>query len=726
MSGGVKRFVIRDELDVLLEKVDDESLRAELRSRIDRLRQRRSYGLVFERHIPERVRLPEHRIGVGSRVVDRGGDDNPTWEVLAIEDGVATLRQVRNAEGEYLERHEHAELERAPLDALVVISEFGEPVLPGFRHLGSIHRGGDKPAHVVIKGENHHVLEALRFTHAGKVDCIYIDPPYNSGARDWKYNNDYVDANDAYRHSKWLAFMERRLKLAKELLNPDDSVLIVAIDEKEYLRLGLLLEQLFPAALIQMVANVIKPGGTSRTEGFSRVAEYLFFVFVGGAEISRTGDNMLFGSHSSRARAALSDSLLWEGMVRRGIGVTRPSRPKQFYPIFIDADSGRIAESGQPLALTESWESVEAPAGLTPVWPIKDDGSEGFWQLSPGGLETARRNGTVRVGSFNDKTGQWRIQYMKAKKAKAVLDGLVKTIGKDSNGVLQLDLTDGELPAESTPRTVWNRSSHDASVGGAGLLNRLVPGRRFPFPKSLYAVEDTVRFVVKARVDAVVLDFFAGSGTTAHAVARLNKQDGGRRQSIMVTNNEVSVEEAAELRKRGIRPGDPEWEALGIFEHITRPRIEAAITGRTPDGDPIRGDYKFTDEFPMADGFEENVEFLELRYLAADDVDLGLAFDDLAALLWLRAGGRGPIARHLDTDGRRLPFSWTEQYGVLFDADRWRAFVSSRPESARAAFIVTYSPAVFVGIAAELPSGMDVVRLYDSYLSRFLPDRAAV
>jgi hypothetical protein len=98
--------VIRDELDVLLEKVDDEALRAELRSRIDRLRQRRSYGLVFERHIPERVRLPQHRISVGSRVVDRGGEDNPTWEVLAIASDVATLRRVRNAEGEYLERNE--------------------------------------------------------------------------------------------------------------------------------------------------------------------------------------------------------------------------------------------------------------------------------------------------------------------------------------------------------------------------------------------------------------------------------------------------------------------------------------------------------------------------------------------------------------------------------------------------------------------------------------------
>ena len=150
---------------------------------------------MFEQHIPERVRLPQHPIRVGSQVVSRDDDDSPTFEVIAIEDGVATLVQVRDADGAYVQRSEHGlgEQERAPLDSLVVISEFGEPVLPGFRHLGSIERGGDKPYHVVINGENHHALEALRFTHAGKVDCIYIDPPYNSGARDWKYNNDYVD-----------------------------------------------------------------------------------------------------------------------------------------------------------------------------------------------------------------------------------------------------------------------------------------------------------------------------------------------------------------------------------------------------------------------------------------------------------------------------------------------------------------------------------------------------
>jgi adenine-specific DNA-methyltransferase len=183
------------------------------------------------------------------------------------------------------------------------------------------------------------------------------------------------------------------------------------------------------------------------------------------------------------------------------------------------------------------------------------------------------------------------------------------------------------------------------------------------------------------------------------------------------------VDEARELRSHGLRPGDPEWEALGIFEHITRPRVTASITGKTLDGEPIAGDYKFADEFPMADGFEENVAFLELRYLDADDIDLGQAFDDIAPLLWLRAGGQGPIARRVDDAGAPLPYVWTDRYGVLFDEDRWRSFVSARPATARIAFIVTYSPTVFAGIAAELPASIDTIRLYDTYLSMFLPER---
>lgn len=703
--------MIRNELDVLLDKVQDAALRADLRSQIDRLKQKRSFGLVFEQHIPERVRLPQHPIRVGSQVVTRDADDSPTYEVTSLENGVATLELVRDPDGAYLTALDHyGDGERAPVDSLVVISDFGEPALPGFRYLGAVERGADKPYHIVIKGENYHALQALRFTHAGKVDCIYIDPPYNSGARDWKYNNDFVDANDAYRHSKWLAFMERRLKLAKELLNPDGSVLIVTIDEREYLRLGLLLKQTFPDARMQMVSSVINPKGVPR-DGFSRVDEYLFFLQFGHTTVS--GDEL--EDHAG-------SEVRWRGLARTGANAVRSESPGAFYPIFFTAD-GAFHSIGDALPINERPDSVRPPRGLIAVWPPRrPDGGEGRWSVVPETLRALRARGAMRLGRIDVGKGSFPITYLTSQQLKQIASGelLVSGTRPDGSLIVRFPESQGRV---SAPRTIWDRVSHSASEHGSMLLKAFLPDRSFPFPKSLYAVEDTVRHFVKDNPDAVILDFFAGSGTTAHAVARLNRQDGGRRQSIMVTNNEVSADEAADLRARGFRPGDPEWEVLGIFEHITRPRVEAAITGRTPEGELIAGNYKFTDESPMADGFEENAAFLELRYLDADDVDLGLAYDDIAPLLWLRAGARGPIASRLDPQGSPLPYVWTEQYGVLFDEDRWRAFVAERPEAATAAFIVTYSPTVFAGVAAELPPSMDTVRLYDTYLSLFQPRR---
>lgn len=271
-----------DELDGLLARVDDPALRADLRTHIDRIRAKRSFGLVFESHLPERVRLPEHPVRIGVKVAVRDHTDSAAYQVRRVDGSKATIRKVRHPDGSLLSADDldKAVEEEVAVEALVVIADFGEPIYPGLRRLGAVDRGGDKPSHVVIKGENHHVLEALQFTHTGKVDCIYIDPPYNTGARDWKYDNNYVDDTDTYRHSKWLAFMERRLQLAKKLLNPNSSVLIVTIDEKEFLRLGLLLERVFTGSTIQMATIVINPSGAGN-EGLNRVDEYAFFVSVG-------------------------------------------------------------------------------------------------------------------------------------------------------------------------------------------------------------------------------------------------------------------------------------------------------------------------------------------------------------------------------------------------------------------------------------------------------------
>jgi adenine-specific DNA-methyltransferase len=717
--------MIRSELDVLLDKVQDTALRADLRSQIDRLKQRRSFGLVFEQHIPERVRLPQHAIRVGSQVVSRDDDDSPTFEVILIDDGVATLVRVRDVDGAYVQRGEHGAdgQELAPVDSLVVISDFGEPVLPGFRHLGSVERGGDKPYHVVIKGENYHALQALRFTHAGKVDCIYIDPPYNSGARDWKYNNDFVDENDGYRHSKWLAFMERRLKLAKELLNPEDSVLIAAIDENEVNRLGLLLLQTFPASKVQMVTVLANRAGASIIDQFSRVDEQLFFVHIGAARPGRTLIDTTPGTSSFVTTEGDAKPFRWASFLRSGGNSRREDTKAKFFPVHVDVSTERIVGCGEHLPEGEARSTAPPPpAGCVSVWPLKPGGTEACWQTSAPTFRSYLAAGRIRIGRLDRSTGRYGISFLPSGVMRAIEHGELVVTGRDEKGALLVSNAADRVRSQ-TGKTMWTNLSYSAREFGARLLRSFLPGRAFPFPKSLYAVEDALRFYVADKPNAIVLDYFAGSGTTAHAVARLNRQDDGRRQSIMVTNNEVSVDEAADLRRRGIRPGDPDWEALGIFEHITRPRVTAAITGRTPDSPLISGDYTFTDKFPMADGFDENVAFLELRYLDADDIDLGHAFDDIAPLLWLRAGGQGPIAQCVDDADAPLPYAWTDRYGVLFDEDRWRSFVSARPMTATTAFIVTYSPTVFAGIAAELPASMDTIRLYDTYLSMFLPDR---
>ena len=436
--------------------------------------------------------------------------------------------------------------------------------------------------------------------------------------------------------------MERRLALAKQLLRPKDSVLMVTIDEKEYLRLGLLLEQVFVGCKIQMVTSVVSAKGTPRAREFSRVSEHLFFVLVGEATIGRWETNMLDGEGSEVAGASIE----WLQLRRREPSSTRASRHNQFYPIFVNIKDGTLHSIGEPLAPFDPNDpdthrtSVLTPEGALAFWPLANNGREMVWGCRAEELRRRYRLGYFRVRNWKSAKQTASLQYLPSGTIEGIESGRIIVAGHDPDGAVIAAYADDIRGA--IPKTVWNMSSHNAETYGTRMLSALVPGRRFDYPKSLYAVEDAIRFFVKDKPDAVVLDFFGGSGTTTHAVARINRQDGGRRQSIVVTNNEVSADEAKALRTRGFRPGDPEWEQVGIFEHITRPRITAAIMGLTPDGEPIKGDYKFTDEFPMAKGFEENVAFFELTYLDVEDVELDVAFNSVAPLLWLRAGGSRP------------------------------------------------------------------------------------
>lgn len=700
-------------------KAKDPQLGADLEGEFRALSSRLPFGLNFERHRPEAVELAQRPVRKGDKVrvlPERGSTkkgDQRLWQVVAVHGkGTTRIADLR------LHNAETPEAQAVALEDLVVVAEFKDTIYPGLVSTGKVERGTDKPYHTVINGENYHALRALTWSHRGRIDAIYIDPPYNTGAKDWKYNNDYVEGDDLYRHSKWLAFMERRLLLAKELLNPADAVLIVSIDEKEYLRLGLLLEQVFTSADVAMVTSVISAKGAVRPGRFSRVEEHVFFVFLGAATVRWWESNMLpsGGDEGQRDGSKALAPIEWLLLRRREPTSVRSARPNQFYPIFVDAVSGRIHSIGDPLPYGAKRESVGAPRGTVALWPLKPDGTEMLWGLTP---EVVRRNladGFIRVSNWKPAKRSGSVQYLQTGVIARIRSGQIVVTGRGEDGSVEGHVAAG-VSTGTSPKRVWNMRSHNAETGGTNMLSALVPGRRFPFPKSLFAVEDALRFVVGDKPDATVLDFFSGSGTTAHAAMRLNKQDSGRRQCISVTNNEVAADEQLELRTKGLRPGDPEWEKWGICDYITKPRIAAAITGKTPDGAPVKGDYKFTDEFPMSEGFAENAEFFTLTYGTPVAVNHNVAFARIAPLLWLRAGSRGVCIDRVPETG----WAVVEAYGLLTEPDHSTPFLKAvrKAGDLRFAFIVTDDDRRFQAIARRLPEGVEPVRLYESYLTNF-------
>ena len=403
-----------------------------------------------------------------------------------------------------------------------------------------------------------------------------------------------------------------------------------------------------------------------------------------------------------------TSGLEWLGLRRREPTSRRGERPHQFYPIFVDTQSNTIHSIGDAVEDDVDKHSVFAPEGTHAVWPVKPDGTEMLWGLTPDVLRRNWRDGFVRIS----KKGT--VQYLPTGAIAAITNGTIAVAGHAKDGsVLGARPVDDESPP---PKRVWNMPSHNAEVGGTRILSKLIPDRRFPYPKSLYAVEDTLRFFLADTPEAVVLDFFAGSGTTAHAVMRLNLLDKGRRQCICITNNEVSPNEEEELRGQGLRSGDPKWERWGICEYITKPRLEAAIMGVDSNGEPIEGEYEHTDEFPMADGFDENVEFFTMTYEAPRVVAHNRAFEAIASLLWLKAGSQG---RRIEK--ARHDFDVADAYAVLFDLDASKDFLASvaDAEAVRMAFIVTDDDRGFQMVCGELPARVEAVRLYESYLTNF-------
>ena len=592
----------------LISQIQDETLRNRIQEEVSKMAKQKKFGLVFEEHMPESTPLYDMPIKRGCNVMLRDSkDDKAIYVVLKVEGDTAVC----------VKPEQKDEAVTFELKDIVRVAEFGESIYPYLKPLDSVCNAPDSDLwHTLIEADNYHALQLLEYLYAGKVDCIYIDPPYNTGAKDWKYNNDYVDGNDAYRHSKWLSFMQRRLQLAKKLLNPADSVLIVTIDEKEYLHLGCLLEEMFPEANIQMISSTISRKGAARMNSFTRVNEFIYFVML--------GDYVL-----------------------------------------------------EPL----------------------DD------------ADYAKKGETIH----------FVMQYLMSGTIKDINDGKITVTGYASDGSVEAENSETR---NIMPKSQWSFDTHDARDYGSKILKTML-GDRFDFPKSLYAVHDCLNYFEKRKPNALIIDFFAGSGTTMHAVNLLNAEDGGHRRCIMVTNNEVSADEAKMLKDKGYQPGDAEWEKLGIAHYVTWPRTVCSIKGQDVNGNPLKGDYLGSEPpMHMADGFKANAAFFKLGFLDPTAVSLGMRISEMLPTLWLKTGAKGKCP---ELTGEQVPDMLIlpeNQFAVLINENTFADFAEKLAEhpEIQTVFLATDYEVNYQSMVKNL-NVENAYQLYRDYLDHFRVNR---
>lgn len=693
----------------LISQIKDETLRNRIQEEVSKMAKQKKFGLVFEEHMPESTPLYDMPIKSGCNVMRRDSkDDKSIYVVLKVEDDTAVC----------VKPEQKDETVTFELKDIVRVAEFGEPIYPYLKPLDSVCNAPDSDLwHTLIEADNYHALQLLEYLYAGKVDCIYIDPPYNTGAKDWKYNNDYVDGNDAYRHSKWLSFMQRRLQLAKKLLNPADSVLIVTIDEKEYLHLGCLLEEMFPEARMQMITTVISAKGVVRTGQLSRVEEYIFILEWGGSCVCSSIYNML----DDEVKKESDRSIEWLGFRRRAPQAKRNSRPNQFYPIYVNNVDGKIASIGDVVQHGIDRNSIFVPDGCTALWPLSKDGDERLWSLVP---EQARLNfekGYLKVNNWNSANKSGTVYYLPSGTIKDIENGKATIVGYNTDGSVEAKYhSEGTTP----PKRVWNMKTHNAETYGTNILNAII-GKRFDYPKSLYAVHDVIRFFVANKPNAIIVDFFSGSGTTLHAVNLLNAEDGGHRRCIMVTNNEVSADEAKMLKDKGYQPGDAEWEKLGIAHYVTWPRTVCSIKGQDVNGNPLKGDYLGSEPpMHMADGFKANAAFFKLGFLDPTAVSLGMRISEMLPTLWLKTGAKGKCPELTGEQAPDMLILPENQFAVLINENTFADFAEKLAEhpEIQTVFLATDYEVNYQSMVKNL-NVENAYQLYRDYLDHFRVNR---
>jgi adenine-specific DNA-methyltransferase len=462
--------------------------------------------------------------------------------------------------------------------------------------------------------------------------------------------------------------MRRRLLLAKRLLKPD-GVLICTIDEWEIFNFGLLLEELFPSYERTTVVIVHNERGT-KSNNFAFTHEYAIFMLPQGQSV--IGKRMISESEQEEWKLRM-----W------GANSRRQDRKGMFHPIFVE--DGKVVGIGDvPEDKFHPKAAVRLQGNKMEFWPIDQKGIERRWRWS----KELILSDTRRLS--------------------------VKTV----KGTPELFIR-GE---EAFYKTTWNDSRYDANSHGTRLLNDILGSTDFPFPKSLNAVQDCLRTVCENRPNAVILDFFAGSGTTYHATCRMNAEDGGRRQCILVTNNEVAEKTANSLTEKGIFPGQPKFEDHGICESVTWPRCKFVTNGRRDDGTVLPGKYlpdRQGNIRELKDGFAENIDYYRLTFLDRDAVAYGEEFEAIAPMLWLMAGARGELETARGYGKWFMPKQ--SPFGVLIQETAFTPFLrelESRPDVTHI-FLVTDSEQSYREMLAKLPRKFTTRMLYKSYLENF-------
>lgn len=370
--------------------------------------------------------------------------------------------------------------------------------------ISNITRLDESTNGVLIQSDNFQALNILERKYAKSVKCVYIDPPYNTNSTPIIYKNEY-------KHSSWASLMQDRLSMSMKLLS-SDGVKTVAIDDSELTNLSIIMKQVAPDYKLSPITVVHNPKG-SPTSNFNRVHEYsLFLTPPEGGVIARS----------------LEENKTPRKMRRWGENSLRTERRLSFYPIFIKdgkvVDVGTVPED----SFHPNSKNIQIDDGSIQIWPIDQHGVERRWNF---GLDSIRDN-IDRIIAIQKK-GEWDL-------------------------FLSHEIT--------IPKTVWSGGEYDAGKYGNTLLIDMLGEKIFDFPKSINLVEKCIGLTTSANRNHVVLDYFSGSGTTAHAVINKNRTDNGDRKFILVEQGEY-------------------------FETATKPRVlKASYASKWEKGSPVELD----------------------------------------------------------------------------------------------------------------------------------------